>query len=466
MFCPRALRAGAFSVLLLACGSPGPEEPPPLLRPNVVLVTVDTLRADRLGFYGAETTRTPRLDRLAAEGLVFDHATAPLPETRPSHYTLFTSLYPNEHGVLSNLWPAAEDLVTLPSLYAAAGYATAGFAGCQLFDAAAGKALGFEYFDAPGEPQRTADEVVPAAIRWLKAREARPFFLWLHLFDPHMPYVPPPPFNEKSAPQRVRDWPSFSWPRLLEDARRHGGDLPRHVFERGLDLYGGEVEYVDHWLGRFFDALASADLYDEAVIVLTADHGECFENGVYFDHSQCLGQGALAVPLVVRHPPSLEPGRSAVPVEHLDVAPTLLRLSGLEVPAAFRGRGLLERRPGEDVFFEHPLYRAVDVSNRQEVLDQLRSVAGEPTRPIEADAVPFGLRRGPWKYVRSGGREWLYNLDKDPGEQVDLAKEETELVRELRYAAWKWRQEHRIEIRDLGELDPELVRNLEALGYL
>ena len=437
------------------------------LRPNVVLITVDTLRADRLGFYGAEDTRTPHLDALAAEGMVFDNAIAPLPETRPSHYTLFTSLYPGDHGVVSNLWPAAEGLVTLPALYTEAGYATAGFAGCQLFDAATGKELGFAYFDAPPQPQRTADEVIPAAIRWLEEREReRPFFLWVHLFDPHMPYLPPPPFNTRSALGISEAWPTFSWPRLLDNARRNDGDLESEVFERGLELYRAEVEYVDHWLGQLFDTLRAEKLWDEVLLVMTADHGECFENGVFFDHSQCLGEGALAVPLVVRRPGGRGAGRTGVGVEHLDVGPTLLRLSGLEVPPSFAGRGLFERGAGQDVFFHHPLYRSVDVANRQDVLDQLRSVAGEPTRPIHADALPLGMRRGPWKYVRYGEQEKLYNLDEDPGELVDLAPSRPELVRELRYAAWKWMREHPIEVRDPGQLEAKLVESLKALGYL
>lgn len=451
---------GALLVTALACRTPPPD---------VVLITVDTLRADRLGCYGSQTTRTPNVDRLAAEGLVFERAFAPLPETRPSHYTIFTSLYPSDHGVLSNLWPAAEDLTTLAGLYADAGYATAGFAGCQLFDAAAGEALGFEHFDAPHEPQRTADGVVGAAIRWLGERGGeRPFFVWLHLFDPHMPYVPPPPWNGNSDPREVADWPTFSWPRLLESARNHGGDLPRRVFGRGLDLYGAEVEYTDHWLGRFFDALREAGLYDEALIVLTADHGECFENGVFFDHSQCLGEGALRVPLVLRYPERVAPGRTDAPVEHLDVAPTLARLSGLAVPAAFRGRGLLERRrdPASDVFFQHPLYRSLDVANRQAVLDELRSVAGEPTRPVAGDRLPFGVRRGPWKYVRDGDEERLYNLAEDPAERRDLAAREPDVLRELRHAAWEWIRNHPIEPGDTSELDGELVERLEALGYL
>ncbi len=310
---------------------------------------------------------------------------------------------------------------------------------------------------------------MPAALDWLAGREeGRPVFVWLHLFDPHMPYVPPPPWNGGSPPDMVERLPGFTWPRLLAIADRHGGNLPRRVFDRARDLYGGEVEYVDHWLGRFFDSLEAEGLYDGAVIVLTADHGECFENGVFFDHSQCLGEGALAVPLVLRHPRRVAAGRTSVPVEHLDVAPTLLRLSGLEVPPAFRGRGLLARRAEQApyVFFQQPLYRRLDVANRQEVLDRLRSVAGEPTRRIVGDRLPYGARRGDWKYVASGDEEALYNLAEDPGERTDRAADQPGLLRELRRAAYRWMKEHPVAPADAGELDPKLVERLEALGYL
>jgi arylsulfatase A-like enzyme len=459
---PSKVRASltAFAVLTLAACSPPPD---------VILITVDTLRADRLGCYGSSSTRTPNVDALAAEGLLFENAVAPLPETRPSHYTLFTSLYPGDHGVVSNAAPAADGLALLPALFGDAGYATAGVAGCALFDAQAGADLGFATFDPPEEPQRTADAVVDRALAWLAGRDrARPFFLWVHLFDPHMPYVPPPPLNGKSAPADIEALPGFTWPRLLEIAGRHGGDLPRSVLDRARDLYDGEVEFVDQELGRLFAALRAEGLYDNAVILLTADHGECFENGVFFDHSQCLGEGALAVPLILRFPARVEPGRTAAPVEHLDVAPTLLRLAGLEVPPSFQGRGLLERREAEApyAFFQQPLYRRADVTDRQEVLDRLRSVAGEPTRRIAGDRLPFGVRRGPWKYVRSGDQETLYNLADDPAERLDVAAREPAVVRELRRAARQWMKDHPVKLGDASALDPALVERLEALGYL
>lgn len=443
------------------------EQPRPVDR--VILITVDTLRADHLGAYGSQTSRTPHMDRLAEEGLLFESAISPLPETRPSHFTMFTSRYPRDHGVMNNASALGLDAVTLPAAFAEAGYRTAGFAGCALFDDEMGTSLGFEHFDAPEEPQRAAHVVVPRALEWLRSLEPdEPFFLWLHLFDPHMPYQPPPPFNRGTA--LTEAWPEFAWPALLAEAETSGGDLPASVFERAKELYAGEVEYADHWLGRFFESEELAPAWDQTLVLLTADHGECFAKGVFFDHSQCLDEGAIAVPLILRSPHGVPRGeRRASPVEHLDIGPTLLRLAGLAVPEAFRGQGLLERTAAEaDLpgFFQHPLYREIDVENRRDVLRRLRSVAGEPTRDIVGDEVQIGARIREWKYVRRGAEETLFRLSADPAERNDLSQQEAEQLRKLRAAGRRWLREHPVDLSEVPEIPPEMVEKLEALGYL
>ncbi len=450
----------AAGVWLTSCREPAPD---------VILITIDTLRADRLGCYGADN-RTPNIDRLAAEGVLFEHAASPTPETRPSHFTIFTSRYPRDHGVLSNASAWSDDALTLPEIYADAGYLSAGFAACALF-AADDTELGFSELDAPETPQRTAGEVVPKAIEWLEsvAPDQR-VFLWLHLFDPHMPYQPPPPFNGGS-PAMLESWPDFNWPDLLATADDNDGDLPREVFERARSLYDGEVEYVDHWLGRFFQALEAQGRWNRSVIALTADHGECFSKGVFFDHSQCLNDEAIAVPLILRHPPRIAAGRRvATQVELLDVAPALLRLSDLPVPEEFFGRGLLARAddPGPEsyAFFEHPYYHSFDVSSRQTVLDRLRSVAGEPTRRIVGDRLQVGARSGTWKYLRRGTEETLYNLVQDPEELTDLASEDSARRDRFRNAVRGWMREHPPQLQEATEIHPQLKANLEALGYL
>ncbi len=444
------------------------EESPPAVD-RVILITVDTLRADHLSAYGSQVSETPNMDRLAAEGLLFESAISPLPETRPSHFTMFTSRYPRDHGVMNNASTLDPEAVTLPALFAEAGYRTAGFAGCALFDEAMGAELGFEHFDAPEQPQRAAHEVVPRALEWLRSLgPEEPFFLWLHLFDPHMPYQPPPPFNRGA--ELAETWPEFAWPALLAEAEASDGDLPGDVFARAKELYAGEVEYADHWLGRFFESEELAPAWNQTLVLLTADHGECFAKGVFFDHSQCIDEGAIAVPMLLRSPHGVPRGESrAAPVEHLDIGPTLLRLAGLPVPDAFRGRGLLERTVAEadtPGFFQHPLYREIDIENRREVLRRLRSVAGEPTRDIVGDEVQMGARTREWKYVRRGAEETLYHLSVDPAEREDLSQQDPERLRKLRAAGRSWLRDHPVDPSELPEIPPEMVEKLQALGYL
>ncbi len=449
-------------LLLQACARPPA---------NVVLITVDTLRADRVGVYGAKTTRTPNFDRLAAEGVMFSSVVAPLPETRPSHATMFTSLYPRDHGVVSNALSLGQQTQTLAEVYAEAGYRSAAFVGCALFYEDSGLQQGFETVNVPDVPQRPASEVVPAALKWLTDTEDdRPFFLWLHLFDPHMPYEPPAPWNApRGRPVRTaKNLSAIAWPRIFRIAARNDGNLPRAVFERAMDLYDGEVEHADHWVGQLFAGLEQLGHWHDTVIALTADHGECFEEGVYFDHSQCLAEGALAVPLLIRAPGRVEPGlRIGKVVGHLDLAPTLLELSDLEVPPAFAGRDLLSRDlETHDVFFQHPYYDAQSVEGRSEVALNLRSVAGHATSAPPGDQQQIGVRRDNWKYVLRGERGQLINLDDSLSNSLDRASEEPGLKADLHLAVGRFLSEHPFELQHETDLNPELIANLRALGYL
>ena len=161
--------------------------------PDVVIVTLDSLRADHVGSYGG-LADTPTLNGLAAQGMLFERVVAPLPETRPSHPTLVTSQYPRHNGVVSNSHSLSPDAISVAEIYRTAGYQTGAFVGCALYSPESGLQQGFEYFAESDAPQRPSHEVVPLAREWLAGLEPdRPFFMWLHLFDPHMPYEPPHP---------------------------------------------------------------------------------------------------------------------------------------------------------------------------------------------------------------------------------------------------------------------------------
>ena len=456
--------AAIFAMLVaavLGCGCGGSE---PVL-PDVVIVTLDTLRADHVGGYGG-LAETPTLDRLAAQGTLFERVVAPLPETRPSHATLMTSQYPRHHGLVSNSHSLAEDAVSVVEVYRAAGYQTGGFVGCALFTPESGLQQGFDHFAESSTPQRPSHEVVPLAREWLAGLDPdRPFFMWLHLFDPHMPYEPPHP---SPAGPGEADVEAFTWPLLMAAAKRNEGNVPGPLLERARTLYRQEVEHMDGQLGLILADLEARPKWDSTIVLATADHGECFGNGIYFDHSYCLGEGALAVPLILRADGVEAGDRRGAVVELLDVAPTLLRLSGIEVPKAFAGWGLLARTDGppSDAFFQHPFYQVEALAGRLKVFETLRAVAGEPVRPVSGERLQAGIRRRQLKLVVDGDETVLYDLEEDATESSDLSSMQPELTAELMAALRSWLAGAPLKVADPETINPELRKQLEALGYL
>jgi arylsulfatase A-like enzyme len=214
-------------------------------------------------------------------------------------------------------------------------------------------------------------------------------------------------------------------------------------------------------------ALQARGRWDDTVLAITADHGECFERGVYFEHSHCLGEGALAVPLIFTGP-GVPPGEHGEISEHLDVAPTLLQLSGLTAPEGFKGRDLLAREVSGDpiAFFQNPVYPQEQIDNRQDILRRFRSAGGEATRELFGDRLRVGARQGRWKYLRTGGEEVLYDLVEDPAERQDVAADHPDVLRRLRRATREWLRDHPLQRVESEAINPELREQLEALGYL
>lgn len=439
-------------------------------QPNVLILTVDTLRADHLGCYGATRVATPHIDRIAREGALFDNAACPMPMTRPSLSTVHTSRYPREHGVVNNAVALPSDAVTLAEVLAQAGYATAGFTSVRLLDAESGLAQGFSTFFAPEAHQIDAGEIVPRALDWLGARDpARPFFVWLHLFDPHLPYAPPPQFVRGTGVDAV------SWRSLLATAGENGGDVPARVLERALELYAGEVAYVDDWVGKVLAHLDALGVLDETVIVFTADHGECFDHGVFFEHADCLYDGAVRVPLLMRYPTRVAAGtRVAAQVEHLDVAPTILTLAGIAPAPAFRGHALLASATSDPpassspsfALIEHPLYQSRAAQLRRRKQDRIRSVGGMPTRQIVVDRPNSALRGEEWKVISNGPDTELYELREDPSEVHDVAAQKPEVTAELRRILDEKLAQHPLQLREPEAVNERLRETLRALGYI
>ncbi|MEX0914399.1 MAG: sulfatase, partial [Wenzhouxiangellaceae bacterium] len=298
----RALVLAGLAVLLTSCGREQPW--------NVVLVTFDTTRADRIGSYGNARIGTPALDGLAHEGIRFANAVSVAPITAPSHSTILTGLYPTGHGVRDNgLFVLSDDNRTLAEILRERGYATAAAVGAFPVVSRFGFDQGFDLFDdhltgmyedylgertVPKEQlffdERRAAQVNEAVIPWLEARGEEPFFLWLHYFDPHQPFEPPPPYDQ-----------------LYAD-----------------DLYNGEIAYADSRLGHMLDQLRRLGKLERTLIVVTADHGEGLGEHNEVTHAVLAYDSTLHVPLIIR-PPGLGSGSARVVDDRVgivDIVPT------------------------------------------------------------------------------------------------------------------------------------------------
>lgn len=374
-------------------------------RPSIVLVTVDTLRADHLGSYGATAAATPNFDALASEGIRFEHAVSPVPLTRPAHASLLTGLYPHEHGLRDNLPRKLDSSVpTLATRLRETGYETGAFVGSFLLGRGSGLESGFESFgDGPGggadrigaSAERRAATVTDDAVAFLEKAKP-PFFLWVHFYDPHAPYEPPEPF-EKS--------------------------------------YAGEITYVDSELGRLLAAIESLGLSNSTWILATADHGEGLGEHGEEEHGVLVYESTLRVPLILKRPGGIARVESE-PVSLVDVFPTLLEAAGI----ASSGTSLLapERRP---LYFES-CYGALHFG-------------WAPLR---------GVREGSMKLIFAPRSE-LFDLSVDPSETRDRGLERKDVARRL-YAELQELEKRAPTAEAPDSLAPGDAERLASLGYL
>jgi arylsulfatase A-like enzyme len=396
----------------------------PADRPCVLLITLDTTRADRLGCYGYQGAATPTLDGLAEQGLLFERALTASPVTLPAHTTLLTGLDPIEHGVRDNgLFKASPQLKTLAEIFSAAGYSTAAFVSAYVLSSAYGLTQGFDLYDeqmhlvaAQGvaRVERRAAATVNAALAWLESTPPRPWFLWLHFYDPHHPYQPPEPF------------------------------LSEHT-----DPYDGEIAYVDKQLGRFLRRYEQHAPLAQTVVVITADHGEGLGEHGENTHGLFLYDSTMRVPLILRYPPLGPPRRIQQQVGVVDVFPTLLELAGLPAEERVAGRSLTAfladhfDGPGHDIYLETQLPYFFHG------LAALEGISSEGHKLVHAP------------------RPELYDLAQDPQENNNLFHDQPDRVAALRQRMEKLRRGLSPTPPDpASDLDPEESARLEALGYV
>lgn len=365
--------------------SPSPADGP------IIIISVDTLRADRLPAYGYTKVRTPNIDALVADGVLFERAYAHAPQTLPAHASLLSGELPFEHGVRDNIgFTIKPGQWLLQRSLKDRGWPTAGFISSYVLRAATGMDQGFDTYDSElpaasgelsiGQVQRDGGQTLAAADRWLSTREpGKPFFLFLHLYEPHKPYAPPQRFS-------------------------------------AYDRYDGEVAYVDELVGRLVERLRTAGLYDRATIVFVADHGEGLGDHGEQEHGLFLYQETIRIPLIVKLPGRHAARRVAAPVQQIDLVPTILDLIEAPRRPELRGRSLKPLLEGTGTVPDSGIYSEALYARYHFGWSELYSLTDTRYRLIRAP------------------RDELFDLQRDPGEATSIAADRPQVRQAMRTA--------------------------------
>jgi arylsulfatase A-like enzyme/Flp pilus assembly protein TadD len=398
--------------------------------PNLLVITIDTLRADHVGAYGYQAARTPHLDQLAADGVLFSRAFSHVPLTLPSHLTLFTGQLPAVHGVRDNGRRFVSGVRTLAEIARDKGYSTAAFVGAFPLDSRFGLDCGFQtYDDLYGEGtavrdmtfiERRAEDVNRKAEDWIRANGRNPFFVWVHYYDPHAPYDPPSPFAEEFAGRE----------------------------------YDGEIAYTDFYVGKLLETLEKAGLRGNTLIVLASDHGEGLGEHKEKTHGIFIYDSTLHVPLIISYPKALPRGRViTAPVGLQDVLPTVLDLMGWPEENGLPGCSLVPAMARPKAARPDP--------DRAFYIESLAPLLGRNWAPLR------GIRTSDWKYIDAPIAE-LYDLAADPGETVNVLDKHADVGRRLRgeLEAMIKTQSAAVSDAPAARVDEETRRKLMSLGYL
>jgi len=438
MFLTRSLLC-FFALLASALGAGAATPAPPVSEthpPNVILITLDTTRADRMGFLGSKRGLTPHLDALARESVVFTHAYSQVPLTTASHATILTGTYPQFHQVNDFGVPLAEDLPYAPYIFRGNGYYTAAFVGSLVLDpetrSAPGFERGFDTYDAGFHRrrqdedryhsiERRGDEVVAHALPWLNAHKKGPFFMWVHLYDAHDPYDAPEPYKTKYA----------------------------------AEPYDGEIAYVDSAVGKLLDQLRTLGIYDGSLIAVMADHGEALGQHGETTHGIFLYDETIHVPLLFKLPREQSAGsRVETRAGLVDVLPTILQSVGIDIPAQVQGKSLLSLLPTTGAKAaagaqDRPAYSESDYPHRTFGWSSLRS-----------------WRTGKYLLVEAPTKE-LYDQTADPNAEHNLAGSSTAVTATLdgQLEAFRQKTSTTKEAPKVAA-DPGLQERLNALGYV
>ncbi len=393
---------------------------------HIVLISIDTCRADHLSCYGCQRPTTPNIDAFAAQSVLFEDVVSPVPLTLPSHSSIMTGTIPPYHGVRDNMeYKLGDSQLTLAEILAKKGFKTASIISAFVLDSQFGLGQGFDYYNDSFEDEhkflqiseRRGQEVSRTANIWLEQNRDERFFLFLHYFDAHSDYRPPEPFAS-----RFKDSP-----------------------------YAGEIAYVDNCIGQVIDKLKALGMYESSLIVILGDHGEGLGAHGENEHSFFIYQSTIKVPLIIKPPHSQNPRRVNQQVGLIDVMPTLLALLDIDSPAHIQGRDI-----------GHLLENDSEPATTNETYYYCESLY-----PTKYGCNPlYGVTSGPWKYIWTTKPE-LYDLQSDAGETNNLITahpaQAEDFKKRLRHILATQSSEHQDNILDL---DAQSRTRLESLGYV
>ncbi len=447
-------RTITLSCLLCGLLSCAPDNTPP---PNILLISMDTVRSDHCSVYGYHADTTPRLQRVSEDGACFDLAYSPTSTTGPTHASLFTSQYPMRHGVIKNGLILDDHFTTLAERLQDNGYKTAAVVSSYVLDQKFGYGQGFEFYDDDLDREssktpvrswegqdvehgfdRPGDEVTRRGLAWLASNrdDSRGFFLFLHYFDAHAPYRPPAPFSTRFIPD----------------------DSSASSREHEIGRYDGGIAFIDAQIGLLLDWLEQEQLQSNTIVVIVGDHGEGLGQHGEMRHGQSVHEELVRVPLLLKWPNQIRAGtRFASPTELLDIAPTLYELVGIDHEEAdLKGRNLAPALRGE-VSYEAPDRPVFLFRRHYEAEDQAR-VRG----------IAYAVREGDWKYFYGPDekRKELFNLRGDPGELQNVFAENPTISTQLHERLLEWRSSNSAELSDAPAISKEDREALEALGYV
>jgi arylsulfatase A-like enzyme len=432
-------------------------------QPTVVVFSLDTVRQDALGCYGNPFDPTPQIDAVARDGVRFDQAISSSGWTLPAVASLLTGTWPNIHGAVGSgimLKPLRPEVQTAAEVLKANGFSTLGFANAAFVSPMVGIDRGFDVFDhkySYNHDARQAHLVIDAAIRELHAHLGEPTFFFIHLFDPHLTYAPPPGYDTKYTQGRNSPPPPITMKMCY--GMQTGKDKRQPPSEEDIrylqGVYQGEINFMDAHVGRFIAELKALGLYDQATVVLISDHGEEFWEHGGFEHGHTFYDELVRVPLIVKFPLEVEPVQRVVStqVRVVDVMPSVVEVLGIDPPASFEGESMM------------PLVRGGSEDDRPAFCESL--LYGEPK---------IAWRSERYKYIQEAatGREGmgeLYDWREDPAETQNLAEQRPDIARQMRSELFDFYDELLARSRRMSNtqhvnMSPMRIQELRTLGYI